>query len=101
MREYMLYVILKNVRRMRKHKLITESIYNKFKLLEDQIEPPKNGSEGFKNYLIWLKKSNRFLDQEYLRFDSAIESGNLERVEAYPINHRDVDMQRARKQIVP
>ena len=35
MREYMLYVVLKNVRRMRKHKLITESIYDKFKLLEN------------------------------------------------------------------
>ena len=31
------------------------------------------------------------LDPEYLKFDSTIESGNLERVEAYPINHRMIE----------
>lgn len=39
-------------------------------------------------------------DEEYLMFDSTIESGNLERVDAYPINHKIVDVQRASDGIV-
>ena len=35
------------------------------------------------------------IDPEYLRFDSVIESGNLDRVEAFPINHNMVDMARS------
>ena len=39
MREYMLTVITKNVRRMLKHKLITEKTYKKFNLVEDLKKP--------------------------------------------------------------
>ena len=41
MREYMLYVILRNIRYMRKHKLISEETFEKFKLLES-LEPPEH-----------------------------------------------------------
>lgn len=41
MREYMLHIMIKNVRRMRKHRLISESVFEKFSLLPD-LGPPKN-----------------------------------------------------------
>lgn len=39
MREYMLYVINKNIRRMRKHRIITESIYERFEVLTREVTP--------------------------------------------------------------
>jgi hypothetical protein len=39
MREYMLHVVIRSVRHMKKHKLITEAIFQKFELL-DTLQPP-------------------------------------------------------------
>ena len=41
MREYMLHVILKNVERMRKHKIITEAVFAKFNLVESYKTVPQ------------------------------------------------------------
>ena len=133
MREYMLYAINKNIRRMRKHRIITESIYEKFEVLTREVtpsekeaardnkkgaegnkdlvtdaksiysellEPPKTQCEEFKEFLKQKARNHRLQDEEYLQFDSTIESGNLERVDAYPINHRIVDVQRGSNGIV-
>ena len=37
-------------------------------------------------YLKLKRKEEKLLEEDYLRFDSMIESGNIERVEAYPLN---------------
>ena len=81
MREYMLHVILRNIRYMRKHKLITEDTFERFKLLES-LEPPEHQSEELTEYLSQIKRTNRTLEPELLRFDSTLESGNLDRAEA-------------------
>ena len=81
MREYMLHVILRNIRYMRKHKLISEDTFERFKLL-DSLEPPEHQSEELTKFLSQLKKINRTLEPELLRFDSTLESGNLDRAEA-------------------
>ena len=124
----MLYCINKNIRRMRKHRVISESVYEKFDVLTREVtpsekevameekkgvgrikdlvtdaksinsellEPPETQCKEFKSFMRELRKNNRLIDEEYLRFDSTIESGNLERVDAYPINHKIVDVQRA------
>ena len=43
MREYMLHVMLKNVERMRKHKLITEAVYRKFWLEQFDLSEMMGG----------------------------------------------------------
>ena len=85
MREYMLHVILKHVRYMLKHKLISKSTYKKFHLLPS-LEPPKLQSNELRQFLSQHKRDMRTLDPELLKFDSTIESGNLERAEAQPIS---------------
>ena len=50
MREYMLYVVIKNVRHMKKHKLITNAIFQKFELL-DTLQPPSHQSKELKQFL--------------------------------------------------
>ena len=54
----------------------------------------KMGNTGpeLKSYLYQMKKDNRLLNPEYLKFDSTIESGNLERVDAFQVNNRIVEM---------
>ena len=84
MREYMLHIILRNVRYMRKHKLITEDTFERFKLL-DSLDPPEHQSEELTEYLLQLKRTNKTLEPELLRFDSNLESGNLDRAEAQPL----------------
>ena len=48
MREYMLYLINKNIERMRKYSQISDYVYAQFKRNEKE---PKNFSEPFYNYL--------------------------------------------------
>ena len=90
MREYMLLVIRQNIKRMLEWKTISKDIYEKFKLFDD-MEKPENQSEELTKWMKEDEKSKRLQDPEYLIFDSMIESGNLERVEAFLINHRIVD----------
>ena len=47
-----------------------------------------------------IKKDNNLLDPEYLKFNSSFESGNLDRVEAFPINHNMISSLRAAKETV-
>ena len=101
MRDQMLYTILKSIRRMLKHKLISQSVYDKFKLSigqpsktdESPADDQKDAqpkiecqSAELKSFISQTKRNNKLLNPEYLRFDSLMESGNLDRVEAYPIN---------------
>jgi hypothetical protein len=58
MREYMLYVIIRNVRRMRKHKLITDAVFWKFNLLET-LKSPEHQSKELTTFLSKHKKNNR------------------------------------------
>ena len=97
MREYNLHVILHNIERMKKYKLITEAAYDKFRLPKSTNASVHNLPSAFKQK---RKELNKKLDPEYLRFDSMIESGNLERAEAFPINHSQFEMARARHQTV-
>jgi len=50
MREYMLFVIIKNVQKMRKYRQITESIFNKFQLL-NATESPQGTSHELASFL--------------------------------------------------
>ena len=92
MREYMLHVIIQNIRRMHKHKTISNSTFNKFRLMNDTKVSPENQSKDLKSFLSQVKRNHRTQDPELLQFDSTIESGNLERVEAQPISQKYVDM---------
>ena len=65
---------------MLKHKLISERVFSKFGKIVSQA--PAAQSEELSKYLSRLKKSHKTLDPEFLRFDSNLESGNLDRVEA-------------------
>ena len=94
---------------MRKHNLISEEAFKKFKIPEDPQSDPKSGPQEaespglvspLKHFKERTKRLNRVLDPEYLRFDSTIESGNLERVEAFPLNHKNVEICRASNQLV-
>ena len=38
MRQYILHVVHRNLRRMRKHKLVTEAAFKKFRLPEGSVE---------------------------------------------------------------
>lgn len=96
MREYILHVILHNIERMRKYKLVSEAAYSKFRLLQDATNNKQSLEDGpVTAFRKRLKRLNARNDPEYLRFDSAIESGNLERVEAFPINHSLFEKARA------
>lgn len=128
LREYMLFCINKNIRRMRKHRVISEAIYERFEVLTREVtesekeekqankkgvgrikdlvtdaisvnsellDAPQTQCKPLKDFLRELKKNTRLLDEEHLHFDSTIESGNLERVDAMPIHHQIVDLQRA------
>ena len=75
---------------MHKYKIISEAVYKKFRMQVPYKAIPKQSNE-LREYLSQMKRDHRLLDPEYLKFDSAIESGNLERVEAFPINHRMID----------
>ena len=65
MREYMLHVILRNVERMHKHKIITEAVYQNFHLQEPYKAVPKQSKE-LREYLSQLKRDHRLADPEYL-----------------------------------
>lgn len=95
MREYILNVTLRNVKRMLKHGLMTPAAYERFKLTDVTI--PDSPLAKFRSR---QKRLNKVLEPEYLQFDSVIESGNLERVEAFPLNHKLVEMARASRQTV-
>ena len=60
----------------------------------------KNQSDALTLYLKKLKKDNSLLDPEYLKFNSSFECGNLDRVEAFPINHKMINSLRAAKETV-
>ena len=47
-------------------------------------------SKDFSAYLKKMKKDAKLADEDQLQFDSLIESGNLDRVEAYPM-HKGLD----------
>ena len=83
MREYMLYVIQKEIVRMWKTSLITPYVYEQF--MASAVPTNSNLSKEFMKYLAQKKKQAKISDENYLRFDSLIESGNLDRVEAYPL----------------
>ena len=95
----MLHVILRNIRYMRKHKLISEDTFERFQLL-DSLEPPEHQSEKLTEFLDQVKRTNRTLEPELLRFDSTIESGNLDRAEAQPLSSTYLEQQRAAKRQV-
>ena len=81
MREYMLELILRNVERMRKHRLLSHAAYLKFKV-NDQLRRVSSQTDlVFTAYRNHLKSLDQKLNPNYLRFNSAFESGNLERVE--------------------
>ena len=101
MREYMLEITLKNIKRMRKHKLMSEESYQKFGINPDELPQQEIDMESpLIRFKVRKQKLDRMLDKEYLRFDSAIESGNLDRVEAFPLNHKTVEMCRAQNALV-
>ena len=95
----MLNMVIKNVRRMKKHYLISETTFNKFQL-QDKFTNPHQ-SEELTEYVKALKKANIVIGaKEYLSFNSHIEGGNLERAEAYPLNFKLVMRQRMANEIV-
>lgn len=75
----MLHVIVKNVAWMRKYKVISQDTYKEFKM--GNLSPPETQSDQLTSY-IQKQKNERRAKSEYLIFDSMLESGNLDRVEA-------------------
>lgn len=53
----MLYVVLKNVRRMLKYKLITQAVWNEFQTTE--IHSPETQSKELGDYVRMLRKRKR------------------------------------------
>lgn len=92
MREYILNIVLRNVKRMLKHRIVSLAAYKRFKLNGETI-----ANSPLIKFREQQKRLNKALEPEYLRFDSAIESGNLERVEAFPLNNKIVEMARSTK----
>ena len=82
MREYMLYLVDKSIERMKQNSLISEYVYHQFRRSR---KPPRHLSQQLLGYIAQKEKDWKLQDEEYLQFDSSIESGNLERVEAYPL----------------
>ena len=73
----------------------------KFRINPDELPQQEIDMESpLIRFKVRQQKLDRMLDKEYLRFDSAIESGNLERVEAFPLNHKTVEMCRAQNALV-
>ena len=88
MRECMLLNMHKQLKRMSRYHLASQTVIDKqlkyVRKSKQEIESLI--SPELQNYMKRKKKEERLLEDEYLRFDSMIESGNVERVEAYPIN---------------
>ena len=85
-----------NVRRMLRDKLITYSTFNQFRLPEIEM----THTPELSNYLDRLKRRHIKQDPELLKFDSNLEGGNLDRVEAQSLSLKYVEMCRSRKQPV-
>lgn len=86
MRQYILHVISKQLRRMSKNKLVSQSVLEKFKnALSVNIKDKLPYSEDFQKYFLSQKRREKLLNKDQLRFSSFLESGNLDRVEAFPM----------------